>query len=137
MLIPVIEVKTERKKVATDFVDVVLTSATRKVTNLITYFDFIQTEKVTEVMKPRSIVAYFTADSETGEKISFDVPIMANSREEAADKRTFREKFTLKTREYKRNDKYYLVLVDEKDPKNILQSYEFMIDIAFVDDFGF
>lgn len=137
MVIPVIEVRTEKKKVNTDFVEVVLTSVTRKVTNLITYFDFIQTEKVTEVMKPRSILAYFTADSETGEKISFDVPIMANSREDAADKRTFREKFTLKTREYKRDDKYYLVLVDEKDPKNILQSYEFMIDIAFVNDFGF
>ena len=118
-----------------DYVDVILTSASRKVTNLITFFDFIQTEKVTEDKKARNIVAYFATES--GEKISFDVPITANSREDAPEKRTFHEKFTLKTREYKYGDKYYLHLVDANDDKNILQSYEFMIDIAFVDDFGF
>ena len=75
--------------------------------------------------------------TEDGEKISFDVPIVANSREDAPEKRTFHEKFTLKSREYKYGDKYYLVLADANNEKNILQQYEFMIDIAFVDDFGF
>ena len=135
MLIPVIELTTNTRAVAYDYVDVILTSVNRKVTNLITYFDFIQTEKVTDTMKARSLVAYFT--TEDGEKISFDVPIVANSREDAPDKRTFHEKFTLKSREYKYGDKYYLVLADANDEKNILQQYEFMIDIAFVDDFGF
>lgn len=135
MLIPVIEVKTAKGKMKTDFVDVILTSVSRKVTNLITYFDFIQTEKVTEVMKARNIVAYF--ETESGDKISFDVPLVANSRDDAPEKRTYHEKFTLKSREYKYGDKYYLHLVDANDDKNILHSYEFMIDIAFVDDFGF
>lgn len=135
MLVPVIEVKTAKGKMETDFVDVILTSVSRKVTNLITYFDFIQTEKVTDVMKARSIIAYFATES--GEKISFDVPLVANSREDAPEKRAFHEKFTLKSREYKYGDKYYLHLVDANDDKNILHSYEFMIDIAFVDDFGF
>ena len=135
MLIPVIELTTNTRAVAYDYVDVILTSVNRKVMNLITYFDFIQTEKVTDTMKARSLVAYFT--TEDGEKISFDVPIVANSREEAPEKRTFHEKFTLKSREYKYGDKYYLVLADANDEKNILQKYEFMIDIAFVDDFGF
>jgi uncharacterized protein (TIGR02687 family) len=135
MLIPVIELTTNTRAVAYDYVDVILTSVNRKVTNLITYFDFIQTEKVTDTMKARSLVAYFT--TEDGEKISFDVPIVANSRDEAPEKRTFHEKFTLKSREYKYSDKYYLVLADANDEKNILQQYEFMIDIAFVDDFGF
>ena len=135
MLIPVVEVTTNTRYVEYDYVDVILTSVNRKVTNLITYFDFIQTEKVTDTMKARSLVAYFT--TEDGEKISFDVPIVANSREEVPEKRTFHEKFTLKSREYKYGDKYYLVLADANDEKNILQQYEFMIDIAFVDDFGF
>lgn len=135
MLVPVIELTTNTKAVAYDYVDVILTSTNRKVTNLITYFDFIQTEKVTDTMKARSLVAYFT--TEAGEKISFDVPIVANRREDAPEKRTFHEKFTLKSREYKYGDKYYLVLADANDEKNILQQYEFMIDIAFVDDFGF
>lgn len=135
MLIPVIELTTNTRAVAYDYVDVILTSMNRKVTNLITYFDFIQTEKVTDTMKARSLVAYFT--TEDGEKISFDVPIVANSREDAPEKRTFHEKFTLKSREYKYGDKYYLVIADANDEKNILKQYEFMIDIAFVDDFGF
>ncbi len=135
MIVPIIELTTNTRGVAYNYVDVVLTSVTRKVTNLITYFDFIQTEKVTDTMKARSIVAYFT--TEDGEKISFDVPMIANSREDAPEKRTFHEKFTLKSREYKYGDKYYLVLADASDEKNILQQYEFMIDIAFVDDFGF
>lgn len=135
MLIPVIELTTNSRLVEYDYVNVILTSVNRKITNLITYFDFIQTEKATDIMKARSLVAYFT--TEDGEKISFDVPIVANSREDAPEKRTFHEKFTLKSREYKYGDKYYLVLADANDEKNILQQYEFMIDIAFVDDFGF
>lgn len=81
ILIPVVELTMNSRAVAYDYVDVVLTSTTRKVTNLITFFDFIQTEKVTDTMKPRNLVAYFT--TKEGEKISFDVPIVANSREEA------------------------------------------------------
>lgn len=135
MMVPVIELTTNTRGVAYDYVEVVLTSSSRKVTNLITYFDFIQSEKVTDTMKARSIIAYFT--DEAGEKISFDVPIVANSRDDAPEKRTFREKFTLKSKEYKRGDKYYLVLADAYNEKNILQRYEFMIDIAFVDDFRF
>ena len=99
MMVLIIEFTTNTRVVAYDFVDVVLTSVTRKVTNLITYFDFIQIEKVTGTMKVRSIVAYFT--TEDGEKNSFDVPMIANSKEGAPEKRTFYKKFTLKSREYK------------------------------------
>ena len=57
-LVPVIVLTTNTRGVAYDYVDVILTSVSRKVTNLITYFDFIQTEKVTDTMKARSIIAY-------------------------------------------------------------------------------
>lgn len=56
MMVPVIELTTNTRGVAYDYVDVVLTSITRNVTNLITYFDFIQTEKVTDTMKARSLL---------------------------------------------------------------------------------
>lgn len=135
MLVPVVEVRTATGKQTINYVDVILTTSTRKVTNLITYFDFIQSEKVTDVVKGRSLIAFF--EDANGNQISYDVPIIANSREEAPDKRSFHEKFTLKSREYKYGDKYYLKIVDEQDRKNVLQSYEFLIDIAFVDDFGF
>lgn len=135
MLVPVVEVRTAKGKQDYDYADVILISVSRKVTNLITYFDFIQTEKVTDVVKGRSLIAYFA--TEDGEKISFDVPLVANIKDESPDKRTFHEKFTLKSREYKREDKYFMHIVDANDEKNILHSYEFMIDIALVEDFGF
>ena len=135
LMVPVVEVKTAKGKQEINYVDVILTTSTRKVTNLITYFDFIQSEKVTDVVKGRSLIAFF--EDAQGNQISYDVPIIANSRDEAPDKRTFHEKFTLKSREYKYGDKYYLKIVDEQDRKNVLQSYEFLIDIAFVDDFEF
>ena len=135
MLVPVVEVKTAKGKQETDFVDVIITTVSRKVTNLTTFFDFIQTEKVTDVMKGRNLVAFFT--TEDGEKISYDVPLMANSQSDEPEKRTFHEKFTLKSRKYVHGDKYFMNIVDANDEKNVLHSYEFMIDIAFVDDFGF
>ena len=135
MLVPVIEVKTAKGKQAYDFIDVILTSVSRKVTNLRTYFDFIQTEKVTDVMKGMNIIAYF--ESEDGEKISYDVPIIADSQSDAPEDRTFHEKFTFKSKKYLPQDKYYLVMVDANDTNNELHRYEFTVDIAFVDDFGF
>ena len=135
MLVPVVDVRTAKGKQDYDYVDVILASVSRKVTNLIAHFDFIQTEAVSDVVKARNLIAYFA--TEDGEKISFDVPIVANIKSDAPDKRTFHEKFTLKSREYRRSDKYYMHIADANDEKNILHSYEFMIDIAFVDDFGF
>lgn len=135
MLIPIVQVKTTGAKMETDYVNVELTSITRKVTNLITYFDFIQTERVTDTMKGRNVVAFFT--TEDGEKISFDVPMMANSKDIAAQKRVFHEKFIFKSKSYLSNETYYLVIADAEDEKNILNKYEFKIDIAFANDFGF
>lgn len=129
MLVPVIEVKTTKGKQAYKFVDVILTSLSRKVTNPRAYFDFIQTEKVTDVMKGMSIIAYF--ESEDGEKISYDVPIIADSQSEALEDRTFHEKFTFKSKMYQPQDKYYLVMVDANDMNHELHRYEFTMDIAF------
>ena len=135
MLIPIVQVKTTGAKKETDYVNVELTSITRKITNLITYLDFIQTERVTDTMKGRNVVAFFVSNDD--EKISFDVPMMANSKDIAAQKRVFHEKFTFKSRSYLSNETYYLVIADAEDEKNVINKYEFKIDIAFADDFGF
>lgn len=65
------------------------------------------------------------------------MPIVANIREDPPEKRRFYERATLKSREHKYEDKYYLVLEDANDEKNILQKHKFMIDMAFMNDFGF
>ena len=46
------------------------------------------------------------------------------------------KKFTFKNRKYQKSDKYYLVMMDMESGVEA-QRHEFIIDIAFADDFGF
>lgn len=85
---------------------------------------------VTDKDKPRKLVAFFVDD--TGKKISFDVPIIANIREKDASKRLITEKFTLRSGKYRAGQDYYLVLADMDNESRIHQRYKFTIDIAEV-----
>ncbi|XWX63953.1 BREX-1 system phosphatase PglZ type A [Desulfitobacterium sp. AusDCA] len=134
IIIPLLKVKTERYKVDTSNVEVILTSLTRKITNLITYLDFMQTENVSDILKPTKIKVYFETDS--GEKVSDEELIIADKKNAPPEKRLFREKFTFRNRKYSSTDKYYLVMKDASSDMEISR-YEFIIDIAFADDFGF
>lgn len=127
MIVPVISLKTIKGKKSTNKVDVILTSITRKVSDLSVNLDFIQTEPVTDVMKGRNVIAYFMTNDE--KKISYDVPIRAVSKDKDASKRVTTEKFTLKSGSYKPQDTYYLVIEDE-DEDSMLQQYEFTIDVV-------
>lgn len=135
LIIPVIKVRTSKGRKETSFVELVLTSLSRKITNLVTFLDFIQSENVSDTIKAREIKAYFV--NENGEKISYEVPIIANKKNAAPENRTFHEKFTFKNRTYNKNEKYYLILVDASDERIEISRHEFMIDIAFANDYGF
>jgi len=135
LIIPVIKVKTAKGKKETYFAEVVLTSLSRKVTNLVTFLDFIQNKNVSDTIKAREIKSFFV--DENGDKISYEVPIIANKKNTAPENRIFHEKFTFKNRTYNKNEKYYLVLVDVNDERIEISRHEFMIDIAFANDYGF
>lgn len=134
IIVPLIKVKTERYKKEVGNVEVVLTSLSRKITNLITYLDFIQTENVSDTLQPIKIKVFFETDS--GEKISDEEIIVADKKNASPEKRQFREKFTFRNRKYSKDEKYYLVMKDAISDMEISR-YEFIIDIAFADDFGF
>ena len=134
IIVPLIKVKTERNKKEVGNVEVVLTSLTRKITNLITYLDFIQTENVSDVLQPIRIKVYFEIKS--GEKISDEEIIVADRKNATPEKRQFHEKFTFRNRKYLKSEKYYLVMKDALSDMEISR-HEFIIDIAFADDFGF
>jgi uncharacterized protein (TIGR02687 family) len=134
IIIPLIKVKTERYKMEVSNVEVVLTSLTRKITNLITYLDFIQTENVSDTLKPTKLKVFF--ETESGEKISNEEIIVADKKNATPEKRQFREKFTFRNRKYAQDEKYYLVIKDALSDLEIAR-HEFIIDIAFADDFGF
>lgn len=48
----------------------------------------------------------------------------------------FKEKFTFRNRKYSKGEKYYVLMIDDRTEVEIGR-YEFTIDIAFSDDFGF
>ena len=134
LLIPIVEVKVDRGKKETTNAQIALVSLTNKITNLITTFDFIQTEPISEVIKETTYRIYFIADD--NEKISNENIYIADKKDTDATKRVFRMKFSFKNKKYTKDRKYYLVAFDDKNDIEVLR-HEIVMDIAFADDFGF
>jgi len=128
MIVPVIKVRTATGKQDTGIVNVELSSFTNKVTGIEIRLDFMQMEPVSDVVKGRKLIAFF-ADVD-GNKISYDVPIIANSKDSDAQKRVMTEKFTLKSGKYDRKKEYFLILADMDDERKIYHRYKFEMDIA-------
>ncbi len=134
MIIPVIDVKTEKGHKDTTVAKISLVSLATKITNLITSLDFIQTEPISDIVKEATYKIYFV--SENGEKISNENIYVADSKEKDTVKRVFKLRFSLKNQQYSPAQKNYIVAVDEKTGLEAFRQ-EIIIDIAFANDFGF
>lgn len=134
MLVPVLEFKMERGHMETKNAEIALVSIVHKITNLITSMDFIQSDAVSDTVKAAKYRIFFL--SEDNEKISNENSYVADSREENAQKRIFRMRFTFKNRKYDKDKQYYLVVYDEESGLEQWRQPVIM-DIAFADDFGF
>lgn len=134
MIIPVIDVKTEKGRMETTAAQIALVSLTSKITNLITTLDFVQTEPISDVVKETKYRIYFISDD--NEKISNENIYIADKKDKETAKRMFRLRFTFKNKKYDKSRKYFLVAYDDKNDLEILR-HEIMMDIAFADDFGF
>ena len=128
MIVPIIKVTTMKGKQETDIVNVELSNFNYKITSIEFRLEFMQMEAVTDKVKPRKLVAFFVNDK--GQKISYEVPIIANSTDKDAKNRLITEKFTLRSGDYKRDKDYFLVLADMEDERIELHRYKFTIDIA-------
>ena len=134
MLVPVLEFKMERGHMETKNAEIALVSIVHKITNLITSMDFIQSDAVSDTVKVAKYRIFFL--SEDNEKISNENSYVADSREENAQKRIFRMRFTFKNKKYDKDKQYYLVVYDEESGLEQWRQPVIM-DIAFADDFGF
>lgn len=134
MLIPVIDVKTEKGSVKTSTAEIALVSLTTKITNLITTLDFVQTEPASDVVKETQYHIFFISDD--NEKISNDNIYIADKKDTDTVKRMFRLRFTFKNKQYNMSRKYYLVVYDGKKGIETLR-HEIVMDVAFADDYGF
>lgn len=134
LIIPLLDIKMEKKYVETNTAQITLLSMVPKITNLITSLDFFQMEPLSDVVKSTKYKIYFV--SETGEKVSNENIYVADKKENDASKRIFKLRFNLKNKKYDRSEKYYLVAYDEKNNLEIMR-HEVTIDIALANDFGF
>ena len=134
MLVPVLELKMERGHMETKKASITLVSLLRKITNLITSMEFLQVEAVSDTVKAAKYRIFFIA--EDGERISNENSFIADRREENAQKRMFRLRFTFKNQKYAKDRPYYLVVYDEETG---LEQWRrpMIMDLAFSDDFGF
>lgn len=137
ILIPVIKLKNAKGegKNIDNYVQVEMTTISRKITTPRFTINFFQKDKLEDKKQPLMLRAYFE-DSE-GNIISNTNSIFADSKSSDAEERTYKERFSLKTISYDKNAKYYLVLEEDNDVKNEYARYEFIIDIAIQDEFGF
>ena len=138
IVVPVIRFKNDRSTSSLNDirkVKVSLTSINRKITNIITFLEFFQDEKLQDKVIGKKIRAYF--EDEEGTKISNIKTIIADSRSENPTDRTYRIEFVLESRKYDKTKQYFLVMEDEEDANGEYDRIPFNIDIAIVDDFGF
>ncbi len=119
MFIPVIDVKTEKGHIETRPAQIMLVSMVQKITNLITSLDFIQSEPVSDIVKPTNYRLSFI--SETNEKVSNECFYVADKKDADPQKRIFRLRFNFKNKQYDKTKKYYLVAYDEKNDLEILR----------------
>ena len=134
MIIPVIEVRTERNRVSTVNATIDLVSLTHKITNLNIKLDFLQSEPVSDTVKETTYRVFFVDDE--GTRISNENMVRADNKEAEATKRVFTLRFAFKNQSYSRLKKYYLIAVDDKTGLETLRR-EVIMDLAFAGDFGF
>ena len=109
-----------------------LISESRKVSNLIFSLDFLQKQPVGEKVQACSYTLYFNDDE--GISVSDTQTVIADRTSSNASDRVFRVRFTLKQMKFNKNKIYRLVIANDTD---VPEEFEFRIDIAFADDFGF
>ncbi|MEG2655919.1 MAG: BREX-1 system phosphatase PglZ type A [Clostridium sp.] len=137
VVVPVIKFKNDRSVSSVNDirnVKISLTSITRRITNIITYLEFFQDEKLQDKVISRRVKCYF--EDEEGNRISNENIIIGDSRSENPVERTYREKFVLKSMIYEKAKQYFLV-IEEEDASGYYDRIPFNIDIAILNDFGF
>lgn len=134
MLVPVVKAKMEKKHMDTVSAEIRLVSMVKKITNLVTSLDFMQSEAVNDTVKPAKYRICF--ESEKGMQISNEFLYLADSRETDVKKRIFHLQFTFKNQTYDRYKPYYLVIYDGNSGVEISR-HEVVMDLAFAGDFGF
>lgn len=120
-----VEKRTRRK------VDVISPKASLKMVNNIQRFDLLQTEAVSEQLKPITLAV---AIYEGSEAVSSEETVTFDSTSDNMNERMKSVRLSLSGTDFDRQRDYFLVLRD-KDLGTELERYRVVIDLAFTDDF--
>lgn len=133
MIVPVIEVKATARRVETTFVDVEPLIANNRITNLLTQMNFVQVDLVSDTVLERVYKVFFVDGNNN--VISDENTIYANVTSQDMNARTFTCKFNFINQQYDSRNKYYMVMQTENGIE--YKRKEFIMDIAFANDFDF
>lgn len=126
VIVPKLSFKSTRNTNDLPKVKVLYNGISTKITNSITFLNFVQDEPVSNEKAGARYKVFFIDDD--GNRISDEVTIIADSTEKDLENRTFREKFTFASRNYDKNANYHMIIEEEGGggtPENI----NFKIDI--------
>lgn len=129
IIIPVIDFKSSRTKTndKSKKVGITYSGLTVRITNAITYLEFLQDSNIDENNKPCRYLLHF--EDENGNRVSNECIIIADYENTEVKDRFFKEKFVFKNIEYDRNKPYYLIIKDEETEAE-LPRVKFYIDIS-------
>ncbi|MFZ2621812.1 MAG: hypothetical protein WAX34_01530 [Trichococcus flocculiformis] len=125
-MIPVLDITTERGKEMHKSVDVQLISNTDRITNIVTYLDFLQVQAVSAERRARKVKLYFSDGMDN--LISNEVTLLADSPNEQASDRMVREKFVLMSQAYDLLSEYQFIMIDLETGEEINRK-KFVIDL--------
>ena len=134
IIIPVIDFKSTRTTEESKKVGITYSGLSTKITNAITYLEFLQDSNVDENNKLCRYLLHF--EDKDGNRISDECTIIANYENTEVKDRFFREKFVFKNIKYDKNEPYYLVIIDE-ETGIIKDKIKFYIDIVIANNFDF
>lgn len=134
VLIPVIDFKSTRTSEESEKVGITYSGLSTKITNAITYLEFLQDSNVDENNKSCRYLLQF--EDENGTKISDECTIIANYENTEVKNRFFKEKFVFKNIKYDKTKVYFLVIRDEETGIET-DRIKFYIDITILSQFDF
>jgi uncharacterized protein (TIGR02687 family) len=135
IVVPLISIKEvggeKAEKRSTRKVDIALLGSSRKVVTNMQRFEFIQTEKVSERVLPRTLLISIRDGDEL---VSNEVSLTFDSQSSSMDERKKSAKVMLKSRQYDKKREYALVLQDA-ETKIECDRILVTIDLAFTNEF--
>ena len=126
VIVPKLNFKSTRNTNDLPKVKVLYNGISTKITNAITFLNFVQNEPVSNSKAAARYKVFFMDDNNN--RISDEVTIIADSTEIDLENRSFREKFTFASRKYDKNANYYMI-IEEEGGGGTPESINFKIDI--------